>query len=46
MKPVEIILSGGVGKRMMEMMERGNPTKVYCKHMGEYHNVSFCTTKC
>jgi hypothetical protein len=39
MKPVEIVLRReevGRGRTMEEV----NPTKIYCKHIHKYHNVS------
>jgi methylphosphotriester-DNA--protein-cysteine methyltransferase len=42
MKSVEIVLrreEGGRGR----MMEGVNLTKIYCKHICKYHNVSPCT---
>jgi hypothetical protein len=42
MKPVEIFLREGGGKRKND--EKVNLTKIYCKHICEYHNASPCTT--
>jgi hypothetical protein len=41
MKPAEIVLirDGGEGT----MMEGANLTKIYCKHIGKYSNISPCT---
>jgi hypothetical protein len=42
MKPVEIVLrrEGGRGRTI----EGVNPTKIYCKHVCKYYNVSPCIT--
>jgi hypothetical protein len=40
---VEIVLRRGEGGRG-RTMEGINPTKIYYKHIGKYHNVFPCTT--
>jgi hypothetical protein len=41
MKPVEIVLRRERGKRTIEGV---NPTKIYCKDVCKYYNVSPCIT--
>jgi hypothetical protein len=43
MKPAEIVLRRR-GGRNRENNGGVNLTKIYCKHMCKYHNVSPCTT--
>jgi hypothetical protein len=43
MKPIEIILRKGEGIRG-RMMEGVDPTKIYFKHICEYHSISPSTT--
>jgi hypothetical protein len=45
MKPVEIVLERGGGEEE-KTMERVKLTKIYCKHIYKYHDVSPCTIIC
>jgi hypothetical protein len=46
MVPVEIVLRRGEGGRS-RIREKRNLSKIYYKHMCEYHSISPCTTiKC